>query len=216
VSAWQQQSDRFSQLKSREKSLVFFGSLALLIYLSVIYLMEPAYKQLQLSQAQQLRSAKQLQDATQQAELFRQQLAIDANQRYREQIQVLEQQQQQLNAEIRQSASHFIGAEQMVALLRNVLQSSQAVQVKSLQTAMAEPVRLPGQQAEDPALLFQHKTTLVLSGSYADLFQVLQRMEQLPWLLNWAELRYKVVTYPTAELALTLITVSEYEDFIRL
>ena len=216
MSAWQQQSDRFSQLKSREKSLVFFGSLALLIYLSVIYLLEPAYKQLQLSQAQQLRSAKQLQDATQQAELFRQQLAIDANQRYREQIQVLEQQQQQLNAEIRQSASHFIGAEQMVALLRNVLQSSQAVQVKSLQTAMAEPVRLPGQQAEDPALLFQHKTTLVLSGSYADLFQVLQRMEQLPWLLNWAELRYKVVTYPTAELALTLITVSEYEDFIRL
>ena len=216
MSAWQQQSDRFSQLKSREKSLVFFGSLALLIYLSVIYLLEPAYKQLQLSQAQQLRSAKQLQDATQQAELFRQQLAIDANQRYREQIQTLEQQQQQLNAEIRQSASHFIGAEQMVALLRNVLQSSQAVQVKSLQTAMAEPVRLPGQQAEDPALLFQHKTTLVLSGSYADLFQVLQRMEQLPWLLNWAELRYKVVTYPTAELALTLITVSEYEDFIRL
>uniref|UniRef100_A0A486XHI5 MSHA biogenesis protein MshJ n=1 Tax=Rheinheimera sp. BAL341 TaxID=1708203 RepID=A0A486XHI5_9GAMM len=216
MSAWQQQSERFSQLKPREKNLVFFGSLALLIYLSVIYLLEPAYKQLQLSQAQQLRSAKQLQDATQQAELFRQQLAIDANQHYREQIQVLEQQQQQLNAEIRQSASHFIGAEQMVALLRNVLQSSQAVQVKSLQTAMAEPVRLPGQQAEDPALLFQHKTTLVLSGSYADLFQVLQRMEQLPWLLNWAELRYKVVTYPTAELALTLITVSEYEDFIRL
>ena len=75
---------------------------------------------------------------------------------------------------------------------------------------------MPGQQAEDPALLFQHKTTLVLSGSYADLLQVVQRMEQLPWLLNWAELGYTVVMHPKAELALTLITVSEYEDFIRL
>ena len=216
MSSWQQQSQRFSQLKPREKALVFFGSLALLLYLSVIYLLEPAYQRLQLSKTQQVRAGQQLQEAAQQAELFRSQLSNDVNQDYRERISKLELEQQRLNDSIRQSASHFIGAEQMVALLRNVLQSSQAVQVKSLQTAMAEPVRLPGQQAEDPALLFQHKTTLVLSGSYADLFQVLQRMEQLPWLLNWAELRYKVVTYPTAELALTLITVSEYEDFIRL
>jgi MSHA biogenesis protein MshJ len=65
-------------------------------------------------------------------------------------------------------------------------------------------------------MLFQHTTTLVIGGGYTDLFRALQRMEQLPWLLNWSALDYQVVEYPQAELTLTLITVSEYEDFIRL
>ena len=216
MSSWQQQSQRFSQLKPREKALVFFGSLALLLYLSVIYLLEPAYQRLQLSNTQQVRAGQQLQEAAQQAELFRSQLSNDVNQDYRERISKLELEQQRLNDSIRQSASHFIGAEQMVSLLQNILRSSQSVQVKSLQTAQPEAIRLPGQQDTEPAVLYQHKTTLVISGSYADLLQVLQRMEQIPWLLNWAELQYQVIAYPKAELALTLITVSEYEDFIRL
>mgnify|MGYP006211147403 CR=1 FL=1 len=102
------------------------------------------------------------------------------------------------------------------SLLRNVLQSSQSVQVKSMLTAQPSAIRLPGQQESEPAVLYQHKTTLVISGSYADLLKVVQQMEQIPWLLNWAELQYQVIAYPKAELALTLITVSEYEDFIRL
>lgn len=216
MSVWQQQSQRFSQLKPREKALVFFGSLTLLLYLSVIYLLEPAYQRLQLSKTQQIRAEQQLQEAVQQAELFRTQLSSDVNQDYRERISKLEIEQQRLNDSIRQSASHFIGSEQMVSLLRNILQSSQSVQVKSMLTAQPDAIRLPGQEESEPAVLYQHKTTLVISGSYADLLQVVQRMEQIPWLLNWAELQYQVISYPKSELALTLITVSEYEDFIRL
>ncbi|MBZ9613820.1 hypothetical protein [Rheinheimera maricola] len=216
MSLWQQQALKFAQLKPREKSLVFFGSLALVLYLSVIYFLEPAYQKLQLAKTQQVRATQQLQDAMQQAELFRQQLASDVNQDYRDGILALDLAQQRLNDSIKQSASHFIGAEQMVSLLRNILQNSQSVQVKSLLTSPPDAIRLPGQQESEPAVLYQHNTTLVISGSYADLLQVVQKMEKMPWLLNWAELQYKVISYPTAELALTLITVSEYEDFIRL
>lgn len=216
MSQWQLLSDRFSQLQQREKVLLFFGSLLLLLWLSVIYVLEPLWHQTVQARALQLKTSQQLQDAEQQAEVLLAQLSTDLNQDYRERISNLEQQQQQLNERIRQSASYFIGAEQMVALLRNILQSSKGVQVKSLLTSAPKAVRLQGQQPDDTAMLFQHTTTLVVTGGYADLLLALQRMEQLPWLLNWSALDYQVVEYPQAELTLTLITVSEYEDFIRL
>jgi MSHA biogenesis protein MshJ len=216
VSQWQLLSDRFSQLQRREKSLLFFGSLLLLLWLSVIYVLEPLWHKTVQTRVLQVKASQQLQDAQQQAEVLLAQLSTDLNQDYRERISNLEQQQQQLNERIRQSASHFIGAEQMVTLLRNILQSSKGVQLKSLLTSAPKAVRLQGQQPDDSAMLFQHTTTLVVAGGYTDLFRALQRMEQLPWLLNWSALNYQVVEYPQAELTLTLITVSEYEDFIRL
>lgn len=216
MSQWQLLSDRFSQLQRREKSLLFFGSLLLLLWLSVIYVLEPLWHKTVQTRVLQVKASQQLQDAQQQAEVLLAQLSTDLNQDYRERISNLEQQQQQLNERIRQSASHFIGAEQMVTLLRNILQSSKGVQLKSLLTSAPKAVRLQGQQPDDSAMLFQHTTTLVVAGGYTDLFRALQRMEQLPWLLNWSALNYQVVEYPQAELTLTLITVSEYEDFIRL
>ncbi|MCS4308879.1 MSHA biogenesis protein MshJ [Rheinheimera pacifica] len=216
MSQWQLLSDRFSQLQRREKLLLFFGSLLLLLWLSVIYVLEPLWHKTVQTRVLQVKASQQLQDAQQQAEVLLAQLSTDLNQDYRERISNLEQQQQQLNERIRQSASHFIGAEQMVTLLRNILQSSKGVQLKSLLTSAPKAVRLQGQQPDDSAMLFQHTTTLVVAGGYTDLFRALQRMEQLPWLLNWSALNYQVVEYPQAELTLTLITVSEYEDFIRL
>ena len=88
--------------------------------------------------------------------------------------------------------------------------------ITSRTTPPAQPVRLAGQADDEAALLYQHTITLVMSGSYAKLHAVLQRIERLPGLINQAGLEYRVLEYPQAELSLKLSTVSEYEDFIRL
>lgn len=216
MNQWQQLSERFNQLQQREKWLIAASLIFLTLWLALIYLLEPSWQAIQKQQQQQRQLQQQLADIQQQSVQLKAQLNVDQDAGYRQQINVLQQQQQQLNEQIRQSASHFIGAEQMLSLLQNMLKSSEGVQVKSLTSAPAEPVKLQGQTAEDAALLYQHRLTLVLTGSYAKLYQVLTRMEQLPWLINWAGLQYKVEQYPTGELSLQLITVSEHEDIIRL
>lgn len=216
MTQWQQLSERFTQLQQREKWLIVATVMCLTLWLAFNYLLEPTWQTLQKQQQQQRQLQQQLADFQQQSVQFKAQLGVDQDAGYRQKISLLQQQQQQLNTQIRQSASHFIGAEQMLSLLQNMLKSSDGVQVKSLTSAPAEPVKLQGQTAEDSALLYQHKLTLVLTGSYANLYQVLTRMEQLPWLINWAGLQYKVAQYPTGELSLQLITVSEHEDIIRL
>ena len=216
MNQWQQLTERFAQLQQREKWLISGSVLFLTLWLAINYLLLPTWQALQKLQQQQQQVQRQLTDIQLQTEQFKTQLSVDQDAGYRQQIAQLQQQQQQLNVQIRQSASHFIGAEQMVSLLQNMLKSSDGVQVKRLSSAPAKPVTLQGQAADDAALLYQHKLTLVMTGRYANLYQVLTRMEQLPWLINWAGLQYKVEQYPTGELSLELITVSEHEDIIRL
>lgn len=216
MTQWQQLSERFSQLQQREKLLIWTGSLVLTFWLLLIYLLEPGWQQLQQNKRQIQQLQQQQQEAQQLAGQLREQLSSDMDKDYRERIEQLQAQQQQLNQQIRQSAGHFIGAEQMISLLQGVLQRSSAVQVVSLQSSAPMPVRLQGQAADEPALLFQHKLTLVLAGNYATLENVLQQLEQLPWLVNWSALEYQVIDYPQAEMTIQLGTVSENEDFIRL
>ena len=213
---WQQWSERFSQLQPREQWLIAGSTLLLTLWLAFNYFLEPGWHSGQKLQQQQRQMQRQLAELQQQTELFRQQLSVDQDAGHRQQIAELQQQQLELNEKIRQSASHFIAAEQMLPLLQDMLKNSDNVQLKRLSSAPAQAVRLEGQAEQEAPLLYQHRLTMVMNGRYANLQQVLKRLEQLPWLINWAELHYQVEQYPQGELRLELITVSEYEDIIRL
>ena len=213
---WQLWCERFSQLQLREKWLIAVSSLVLTLWLAFNYALEPGWQSGQKLQQQHAQMQRQLIELRQQTEQFRSQLSVDQDAGYRQQIAELQQQQRQLNEQIRQNASHFIAAEQMLPLLQDMLQSSGSVQLKRLSSAPAQAVRLDGQTEQDETLLYQHRLTMVMAGRYPSLQQVLKQLEQLPWLINWAELQYRVEQYPQGELRLELLTVSENEDIIRL
>lgn len=216
MSQFQQWSERFNQLQQREKILIWGASILLTLWLLFVYLLEPGWSDISKAKQNVQSIQRQQQESQLLATQLRQQLAVDQDKAYREQLEQLQQQQQQLNAQIQQSASHFIAAEQMVSLLQSVLQQSRSVQLVSLTTSAPQPVRLQGQAEDEPALLFQHELKLVVAGQYNSLFAVLQKMEQLPWLVSWTALDYQVTDYPTAQMTIQLGTVSEQKDVIRL
>ncbi|GAB58327.1 type II secretion system protein GspM [Rheinheimera nanhaiensis] len=216
MTLWQQLDERFNTLQRREQLMIWASTLLLTLWLTFVYVLEPLW-QAGNSYRDRLASVeKQHQEAQQLATTLRSELGTDADAEYRQRITQLEQQQRELTAQITQSTSHFIAAEQMVALLHNLLQSSSGVQLKQLTTAAPKAVLLAGQTEADTPLLYQHQLTLVINSNYAALLKVLNDIEQLPWLVNWAGLRYHVTDYPSADMTLELITVSEHEDFIRL
>ena len=141
MTQWQLLSDKFSQLQQREKLLLSLGAIFLTLWLLLIYLLEPVLLAAQQGQKQLSTLKQQQHDAKAQADTLRHQLSVNMDQKYLEQIAGLQQQEQQLNSEIRLSAAHFVGSEQMISLLQSILQSSSGVQVTSLSTPPAQPVR---------------------------------------------------------------------------
>lgn len=207
---------KFSALQPREQRLIFWGSLALFIWLAIILLLQPTWQNWQQAKVDYSDLQDQAVSLTKQAEVLHYQATADISEEYQQQIDQLIGQQRQLKQQIQQKAQHFISAEQMVSLLQNMLENSATVQLQLLTTSQPQPLRLDGQPETDNALLYQHKITLQLSGSFSSLLQALQSIEQLPWLVDWQQLEYKVLEHPAAVMTLQLVTVSEHEDIIRL
>ncbi|KKO44934.1 hypothetical protein WG68_12340 [Arsukibacterium ikkense] len=213
---WQQLNQRYQALQLREKRLIYFGSILLLAWLLLMYLLEPNWQHRQQLQGDQRKLVLQQQQVQQQLQLLQQQLAVDIEQPLRAELVTLHQQQAELVMQRQNQSGLFIGAEQMLALLREILSKSQQLKLKSLSTSTAVPVALAGQLVGEAPLLYQHKTTLEVSGAYGTVQRLLAELEQLPWLVQWQQLDYRVTEHPSADISIEFITVSENENFIQL
>lgn len=216
---WQQAMTAYARLQLRERYMVLFASSLLLVWFGLLFLLEPAWQQLQqmrLEQQQLQTATSQLQRQLSEVETALQQ---DPNAQLNQQLADASVAEQQLSQQIRQVSGRYIAPEQMVALLQDVLVKQPQVQLIRLENLPAQALQLPSAEpssATPMTQLFRHRTVFVFSGRYQALQQLLQQLEQLPWQLHWQQLQYQVTAYPLAELHLELETVSEQENYLRL
>lgn len=220
MSIWQQYSERFLTLQLRERYLIGYGSALLLLWLGVLYLVQPLWqKHVQLKQ-QNLSSLQQIAGLQQQIDEVQQALSVNPDQQLQQNIDKMLGDEQQLLNQIRSVTGRYIGGEQMVQLLQDVLNQQQNIRLIALENLPAKAVLLPGVSSDTvpggKPLLYRHGTKLTFAGPYAGLQQLLQRLEQLPWQLHWRTLDYQVKDYPQAQLQLELETVSEYDSYLKI
>jgi MSHA biogenesis protein MshJ len=205
MSAWQQMSERFSALKEREKYTALMGALLLSLWLFMLQLLVPAFEEL-----------RKVEQHSNTLTALEQQAGVDLDANYRKELEKLEFQEQELQQQISKLTSYFIGSERMASVLQDVLKSSNNVKMKSVIANPPVPLTFAEQGTDNKAVIFQHSTVVVLTGSYFALTAVLERLDALPWSLGWQSIDYKVTEYPDAELTLHLLTVSDHESYIKL
>ncbi|WP_348729900.1 hypothetical protein [Rheinheimera texasensis] len=237
MSQWQQLCEQYMQLQLRERRLIFFAALVMLLWVGTISVAEPLWRSLQTSKQQQKMTLGQMAQLQQQVDAVLQVLNSDPNEQVRSQISERQQQREQLNRQIKQLTGRYVSPEQMLPLLQDVLKSSPGVKLTLLRSLKPEVLQIgaailtqtstptstpaPVAQANTaPAAatpqLYLHKTEIIFSGQYAQLQQLLQQLERLPWQLHWHQLEYKVSEHPQAELRLELETISEQAEYLRI
>ena len=226
MSRWQQLCDQYMQMQLRERRLIFFASLALLLWLGTLYVAEPLWQSLQAGRQQQKLAMGQMVQLQQQVDAVLQVLNSDPNEQVRTQISERQQQRDQLNSQIKQLTGRYVSPEQMLPLLQDVLKSSPGVKLQRMRSLTPEPVSIGTPVAANTAAevttavsapqLYLHKTEISFIGQYAQLQQLLQKLERLPWQLHWHQLEYKVSEHPQAELRLELETISEQAEYLRI
>jgi MSHA biogenesis protein MshJ len=216
MNLWQQLSQRFSALKEREKYIAFISAVLLVIWLFMLQLLLPAFEQLNKTDQQIASTTKTIKQQNSSLADLRQQDGVDPDAGYKQELQVLQQQEQQLQQQIAQLTSYFVGSERMALVLQDLLKSSKNVKMKSVTSHPPEPLTFSDQKSDHKAVIFKHSTVVVLTGDYFALTAVLEKLDALPWSLGWQSLDYKVTDYPDAELTLHLLTVSDHESYIKL
>lgn len=226
MNSWQKLCEQYMQLQLRERRLIFFACLTMLLWIGALYIAEPLWQALQLGKQQQKQAMAQMAQLQQQADAMLQALNSDPNAEIRGQIQQRQQQRELINQQIKQLTGRYVSPEQMLALLQDVLKQSPGVQLKAMRSLTPEIIRIGAPQAAQITTaqdssntapqLYLHKTEIKFTGQYAQLQALLQKLEDLPWQLHWHQLEYSVSEHPEAELRLELETISEQAEYLRI
>lgn len=215
MSLWQQVNERYNLLQLREKRLVFFATLALTAWVCWVALLEPAAEQWQQARLQSALVAQNNQDLERQLQQLQVQFAEDINQPLRQSIAGQQQQQAALLGQLNVYQQQFITGGQTVRMLQDLLSQLRQLQLVSLSTLGATPLRLPAQAEQSGPELYQHLTVLTVAGNFEQLMALLQQLEGLPWLLNWQQVEYQVLEHPKAQMTVFISTVSENASYIQ-
>lgn len=216
MSAWQQLSDRFRALKDREKYTALIGALLLCLWLFMLQFLMPAFEELRKVELQIKSTTMATQQHSNTLTALQQQAGTDVDASYKQEVEKLQRQEQELQQQISQLTSYFVGSERMALVLQDVLKSSNNVKLKSIIANPPVPLTFADQGSDNKAVIYQHSTVVILTGDYFSLTAVLERLDQLSWSLGWQSIDYKVTEYPDAELTLQLLTVSDNESYIKL
>ena len=115
-----------------------------------------------------------------------------------------------------------VAPEYMIAMLRDVLNKNQRLELLSISNLPAEPLTSKEQQETDSrgkkisskpvdpdlAGVFMHSLELKLEGRYLNILEYLQALEVLPWKIFWDHVKLQVLEYPKVRVQIKVHTFS--------
>lgn len=208
---FEQLAQKFDVLSQRERGLIALAVLAL-VAMSAYMPIESLWKQ-QHSTAQQVKALEQENKISmQQIDLYQQRLAMDPNHDYRQRLNLLQQQNQEIDAQLNEQMVDMVPADYMPELLGNLLGQVQGI--KLLKFTSVTPVPLLAVGEEKKLNLYSHGIRMSLEGDYFSVLRFVEAVEAMPDKLYWKRLDYKVAEYPKGKIDIELYTLSINKDFI--
>jgi MSHA biogenesis protein MshJ len=210
----------------RERAIIFVAAAFLLItFINAIFLDPLLAKQKKLS-LQVIQQQEKMKEIQANLAALVQAKNNDANSPLRERIKLLKQQISEGEIYLKSRRDKLVPPEKMGELLQQVLTKNANLQLVALVTLPATPLIEPSQAKQDSGTvavkstvlerqIYKHGVKITVRGSYADLLQYLTALEKLPAQMFWGAAKMSVNRYPTAELTLTLYTLSLDATWLR-
>lgn len=201
-------------LSLRERAMIFAAAAFLLVSLIDYLFLNPLLMQQKKISEQVVQQQEKMKEIQSQLAGLLQAKQADASSPKRERIRVLRQQIDEGAAYLKEKQDKLVPPEKMAALLEQVLNKNERLQLVALNTlpvtlfiepsADAAAAQMTGQAQQ----MYKHGVQITVRGSYADLIQYLTALEHLPTQMFWGLARMNVVEHPAVELTLTLYTLS--------
>lgn len=214
--AWKRLAERYAALTQRERLLVALAVVLGPLLIGYSLFVDPMGKRARTMEngiAAQTASLTQLQT---EAANLEHQLQIDPDAARRADLAALQDERDKLDGQLREFGASLVRPQDMNGLLERLLARQAGLRLVSLKTLAPQSVlgkegagregeAKPAERAFD---LYRHGVEIRVEGSFAQLQAYLVQLEKAPQRLLWGPLAYRVVDYPTAEMTLTVYTLS--------
>jgi len=214
---------KFNAISLRERVLIFSALLICVCSISYFWLVEPAMIKQAKVQKSLLSEFKQEDDLNTEIAELKLRLQKDPLQDINTKIAFSIQTLASLDKQLDEKLVKFIDAKKMSVALSKVLSKSPGVTVVSLSTLPVSTFNIPVLSEKktstavstSPQNIFYKQTLEIkLTGTYDAIYQYFLNLEAIPEKFYWSVLTYQVTTYPVAEVAIRIYTVSEQKDLV--
>ncbi|MBR9729070.1 MSHA biogenesis protein MshJ [Shewanella intestini] len=214
---WQYLETKFNVLTERERGLIFLVVAALVVMLAYTFI-DAQWQQLKQHKTHLANIEQQNLLSEQQIGLYNQRLAIDPNEDYRQRLTLINEQAQEIDANLKSQMIDMVPAQYMPTMLANLLANMHGVQLDSFSSIPPTPLLDIKENSDDKAdhklNLYSHGIKLSLTGDYFSILKFVKAIEDMPDKLFWEHLDYKVDSYPKGTMELEMYTLSINKDFI--
>jgi MSHA biogenesis protein MshJ len=209
--AWQKWADEIVKKTRRERVLFLLVGWVVVGFPLYFWWIEPTLLQLQTTKKQTQTLTIQQQESAAALAALNARLQQDPNQALRLDLQTTNSQLAQLDQALSAQTAGLIPADRMASTLQSMLSRSGKLQLQSLMSIKPTAV-LPEASVVN---YYRHGVKLVLQGRYADIYEYLHTLENLPQHFYWQSLHYNVDKYPLGTVEVILYTLSNSKEFIR-
>jgi MSHA biogenesis protein MshJ len=208
-------STRIGMMSLRERLFVFVAAAVVVLALVQTLLIDKVHlrKQQAFDRVQMADDA--LVKIEQDRQLLGHQPGHDPDQAVREKLVVQEARLAELNEKLEKLERTLIPPERMNQILKRVVRGQGGIRVVGFKTLSPQPVALPGAAEGAPPGYYRHGFEITVNGHYEELVAYLERLEALPWRLNWMEATLDAAGRPILTLTLTVHTLSLEESRLR-
>lgn len=235
MSKWQEYSDKFESVSSREQYLILATGLVAIIFISFSLFIDTSLTKVEDINEKSGRLVTENQSIKSSISIFEEALTEDPNKALNKQISAYEAKVKEVDDKLLLLTSELIDPIQMRFALLDMLKVQKGVSLISFELLGAKPLmdkdgdladknnkeeQVTADNLEDNAELestinlYQHGIRLKLTGKYFQLRDYLTQLEAMPWKFFWKDFRYTIKEYPLGELEIELYSLSTNKEFI--
>ncbi len=199
---------RFDRREQRERLLLFFGVIGLLLMMAMYGIHQPLVSLIADIKRETLVKKGLGIQLKQQMEQLESERVADPDAPKRERLAKLKRDLQLAESEIDTLSRHIIAPDQMTQFFNKLLSRNPSVHILSVENRPPVPLSEEGDLASP---LFKREATLKLQGEYRDLVRYLRSLEALPWKVFWhkTELVAREGMQPILTLEIYTLTLEE-------
>jgi len=208
-------STRIGLISLRERVFIFAAAVVVILALVQALLIDAGHLRKQNALARLQSADAMLEQIGQQRPLLVAQAGRDPDLAPRAALAAQEARLAELSDELERLERSLIPPERMNQVLKNIVQGRGGIRVVGFKTLSPQAVALPDAAEGTPPGFYRHGFEITVSGRYSDLVAYLERLEALPWRLNWSEATLDAGVRPLLTLTLTVHTLSLEEAWLR-
>lgn len=209
---WKALLARIDDMSLRERAMLFASISLVILLVAYAALLDPVLRKQKSLIDRVARDQNQINEIRTQIEQIVR--AGDAKGRHPEQVAVdaLERQIAELDRSLAAKQSGLIAPERLPALLKDILGRSKGVELESLRLLPGVPVKAGTGETS----LYRHGVELAVKGSYFELLQYLEELEERSSVLLWGSVELQVDQYPDVRLRVVIHSLSRNASLLAI